>query len=172
MFVKRALALEPVERLEAAGGGRMLAGTEGQSGVDLEIDPIGIGRVGRRVDMEPSGADRLKARLAHRHPILLAELLDLRRARAEDSQDRHLLTVRVMVEIGMDQPFVGLGGIGLVGDEHRRIVGAVESIFRIDDRLALRARTWNRDPEAHGLAVGGAASFASRSLSCSVRAAA
>ena len=34
-----AVALEAVERREAARGGRMLAGAEGEAGVDLEIDP-------------------------------------------------------------------------------------------------------------------------------------
>ena len=38
-----AVPLEPVERGEAAGGGRVLAGAEGEAGVDLEIDR-GLGR--------------------------------------------------------------------------------------------------------------------------------
>ena len=33
--------LQPVERGEAAGGGVMLAGAEGEAGVDLEIDASG-----------------------------------------------------------------------------------------------------------------------------------
>ena len=77
-----AVALEPVERGEAAGGGRVLAGAEGEAGVDLEIDPCPrSGAMGRRVDVEAAGADRLQPGLAHRHPVGLAELLDARRRR-------------------------------------------------------------------------------------------
>ena len=39
MFANRcAVLLERVERLEAAAGGRVLAGAEGEAGIDLEID--------------------------------------------------------------------------------------------------------------------------------------
>ena len=72
--------LEPVERGEAAGGGVMLAGAEGEPGVDLEGDrALGHGvAMGRGVDEEAPGADRLEPGLAHRHPIILAEMLDRR----------------------------------------------------------------------------------------------
>ena len=126
MLAKRVpLAFQPVERGEAAGGRRVLAGAEGQAGVDLEIDALGTsGAIGRRVDVEAAGADRLQPGLAHRHPIGLAELLDPAARRRRGAQGRELLRRRLVVEIGVDQPVVGLGSVRLVGDEHRRIVGS------------------------------------------------
>ena len=36
-----AIALEPIERFEASGGRRVMAGAEGQAGVDFEGDAVG-----------------------------------------------------------------------------------------------------------------------------------
>src|SRR5689334_20503871 len=73
--VREALpALQLVERGETACGGRVLARSESEARVDLEVDRVGMGRVGWRMDMETAGADWLQTRLAHRHPIGLAEL--------------------------------------------------------------------------------------------------
>ena len=117
------------------------------------------------MDGEATGADRLQPRLAHRHPVLLAELLDPRRAAAQAAQQCDLLACRLMVEISMDQPIVGLRLIGLVGDEDGRIVAVGENVVPIRNRFSLRARAGDGDAEAHGLGFGwAAASFASRSL--------
>ena len=48
------------------------------------------GRVRRRVDEEAAGADRLQARLAHRHPVGFGEAFDLRLAGAETAQRRRV----------------------------------------------------------------------------------
>jgi len=50
----------------------MLPGAEGEAGIDLEIDRVRIGRVGRGVDVEAAGADRLQPGLAHRDPVGVA----------------------------------------------------------------------------------------------------
>src|SRR3954454_20382813 len=97
-----AAAFELMEHGKTAAGRRMLAGAEGEPGVDLEIDASGIARVGRRVNGEAAGADRLKPSLAHRYPIRFAKLLDLRRATAEAAQDRELFIRRRMFEISVD----------------------------------------------------------------------
>ena len=73
------------------------------------------------MNREAAGADRLEPGLAHRHPILFAELLDLDRATAEAGQKRDVVGGRMMLEIGMDQPIVRLGQVGLIGDQHRRV---------------------------------------------------
>ena len=79
----RAVAFQPVERREAAGGGRVLAGAEGEAGVDLEADRArrpARGAVGVWTKKRPARIGS-QARLAHRHPVVLAELLDRRRRR-------------------------------------------------------------------------------------------
>ena len=48
----------------------------GSASISKGIVPGGRAAVGRRVDVEAAGADRLKPGLAHRHPVRLAELLD------------------------------------------------------------------------------------------------
>ena len=88
------------------------------------VTPPGAMAVGGRVDEEAAGADRLQPGLAHRHPVRLAELLDARIAAAEPGSVGDRLGGRLVIEIGMDQPFVGLRLVGLVGHQHRWI-GAV-----------------------------------------------
>ena len=124
MFVNsQPLPREHIERFEAAGGGRVLAGAESEAGVDLERSGSGrdAAAVGRGVDEEAAGTDRLEPGLAHRHPVGLAELLDLRSAAAQPGDLGQILGGRLMIEIGMDQPLVGPRLVGLVGDQHRRI---------------------------------------------------
>ena len=62
---------KPVECIEAARCGRMLASAERETRIDLEIDRVGgpVGVVHRRMDEEAAGTDRLKALLAPGHPI-------------------------------------------------------------------------------------------------------
>ncbi len=74
------VAGENIQLLEAAGGGRVLAGAEARPASDLERGGSGrdAAAVGRGVDEEAAGADRLEPGLAHRHPVRLAERLDAR----------------------------------------------------------------------------------------------
>src|SRR4029453_12342665 len=93
--------LEAVESLETARSGRVLAGAERQAGVDLECDAAARIRpaVGRRVQEKEAGPDRLQPRLAHRHPIVLAELLELGLAAAEAGERFQYFGRRLLVEI-------------------------------------------------------------------------
>ena len=73
------------------------------------------------MDVEAPGADRLQSGLAHRHPVGLAELLDLRFAASKRGNGLQLGGSRLVVEIGVDQPFVRLRRIRLVGDKPARL---------------------------------------------------
>jgi len=75
-------------------------------------------------------------------------LFDLRIAAAERSQDRKLVRGRLVLEISMDQPVVGPGLIGLVGDQHRWIDALGEGVGA-GDRFRLRAAAGNRNAPAH-----------------------
>src|SRR5207342_2638036 len=108
-----AFTLQSIERCEATAGCRMLASAEGEAGVDLEIDAVRFGSVGWCVNGEAARADRLQPRLAHRHPIVLSQLLEARRPVAEVGQGRNLMPGRFMLEIGVKKPLVGLGLVGL-----------------------------------------------------------
>ena len=110
---------------------------------------VGIGRAGRGVDGEAAGADRLKPRLAHRHPIGFAKLLEPGRAVAERGHRADLIGGRRMLEIGMDQPVVGPGFIGFVGDQHRGTFGEGRELAHRADLLALGAVARDRDSPAH-----------------------
>ena len=48
-------------------------------------------------------------------------------AAAEPASAAQLVGRRLMVEIGVDQPLVGPGRVGLVGDQHRRVVANPET---------------------------------------------
>ena len=168
----RAPALELVERGETAAGGRMLPGPERKPGVNLEIDPAAVGRIGRCVNGKAAGADRLQPGLAHRHPILLTELVDLRRPAAEAGQQRDLIIARMVLEISVDEPIVGFARLRLVSDQHGRVI-AREQFARVGKGFGLGSRTRNRDAEAHGVGgAGAAASFATRLSSCLAKSAA
>jgi len=101
------------------------------------------------VDEEAAGADRLQPRLAHGHPIVLAELFDLRRAAAEAGERGQHFGRRLMVEICVEQPFVGPGGVGLVGDQHRLRVGERQHFMSIGQRFRLHARARQGGAPAH-----------------------
>ena len=163
----RPLELEFIERCQAPAGRCMLPRAERERGIDFEIDTSRVGQMGWRVDREAAGTDRLKTGLAHRHPILFAELLDLGRSRTEPRQDHDLLADRMMIEISVDHPLVRLCFVRLVGDEHRRIAARWKENVRVRYRFTLGARARDRDTETHGFGAGdGAASCASRSSSC------
>ena len=97
-----------------------------------------------RVDGEAAGADRLQPGLAHRHPIGLAKLLDLGPPPPRLRQQVQLLRCRLVLEISVDQPVVGLGFVGLVGDQHRRLIAEARQIVHRADRFALRAGAGGR----------------------------
>jgi ribosomal protein L11 methyltransferase len=114
------------------------------------------------------GADRLEPGLAHRHPIILAQLLDCRgRAGGQRGERGKVGGGRLVGEISVDPPVVGGVGIGLVGDDYRRAVGEREQILAVGQRLGLGAGAVEGDAPAH-LPV----SFANRSSSALVRSAA
>ena len=69
---------------------------------------------------------------------------------------------RLVLEISVDQPLVGLGLVGLVGDQHRRRSPKPGKLVHRADRFALRAGAGDGDSPAR---LGCAASFASRSSS-------
>ena len=77
---------ERVEHFKTAAGGRVLAGAEGQAGVDLKRGCLWWNRaaIGRGMDKEATGADRLQALLAPGHPVRrILEMLDLGLADSE-----------------------------------------------------------------------------------------
>src|SRR5438477_6998662 len=129
----------------------MLPRSEGEARVDFER-----GRAARSaamhwgVHVKAPGADRLEARLAHRHPVRFAELLEPRLAVAKAGKAAQLLRLGLMVEIGVDQPVVRLRRVGLVGNEDRRALRSGKDILRpAADRLTLSARARDGDPPAH-----------------------
>ena len=116
------------------------------------------------MDVEAAGADRLEPGLAHRHPVGLAELFDVPLAGAKRAQRGQVLRRWRVIEIGVDQPVVGPGLVGLVRDQHRRAVAEAREIVHRADRLALRPGAADGGAEAHFFAF----SFASRSSSSAV----
>ena len=118
----RAVALEPVERREAAAGGRMLAGAEGEAGVDLEIDRAGRrGAIHRRVDSRSGRRGSAAARPGSSSPNRPRRAARSAARRCQGwRSDASSSGGRLVLEIGMDQPVVGLRRVGLVGDQHRR----------------------------------------------------
>ena len=118
----------------------MLAGAEGEPCVNLEIDCGWIGRVAGRVNEKAPGADRLEPGLAHRNPIILAQMLDIRLCPGGEPPEQHqLLSGRLIGEISMDPPVVGRVGIRLVGDQHRRRIAKLEQMIAVRHRLRLGA---------------------------------
>ena len=75
-----------------------------------------------------------------------------------------ILALGFLIEISVDQPFVGLQFIRLVGDNNSRMVAVARQLAHRADGLALRTRARNRDAPAQWAAV----SLASRSSSCVV----
>ena len=166
----RALAFEPVERVEAAAGGRVLAGAEGEARVDFERDRArrdarGTSACGRRSGRRGSaggpawlivtqsaspscsirGSPDAERRAASRAPRRWAH-----------ARNRHgSASRRAWTASGSSA--TSTGGFA-----------EPEQLVRVGDRFPLRARAGDRDPAAH-LAP---ASFASRSSSCLVSAAA
>ena len=126
----------------------MLTGAKRETGVDLEIDRARIGRVGRRVDEEAAGADRLQPGLAHGHPVGLAELFEDWRAAAETCEHRDVVQRRVTIEVSVDQPVIGFGRVRFIRDQHGRI-GRPRISFGVGDGLGLRPGTWQGYPPAH-----------------------
>ena len=141
----------------------MLPGAEGEAGVDLERDGAGRHRaaMGRGVDIEAVGAERLEPGLAHRHPIVFAERLQFRHTAAEAGQLVQICVSRRMIEISVDQPVVGPRRVRLVGDQHRRIGAGAERVVEVRHRFSLCAAAGDGDAPTHLLA----ASLASRASS-------
>ena len=146
---------EPVERIEATGSRRMLAGAESEAGVDLEIDRArrAIGVVHRRMDEEAAGADRLQSRLALRHPVgRVFEMLDLGLAAPElgaraPSAPRPSAGRRNKREVRQSS---GFDSVGFVGDDHRRRRRWPGTGPRRRAIASAWARVqWNGDPPAH-----------------------
>ena len=122
IFAKvKTVALEQIKRFEAARRRRMLAGAEGEAGVDLEIDRVRIGarwvgvwtkkrpaRIGCKPDwlIVTQSASPSCSRTGAPLPRLTSSAMSS--------------SVGWLVEISVDQPVVGLGRVGLVGDQHRR----------------------------------------------------
>ena len=135
----RAVAFEPVERFEAARGRRMLAGAEGEAGVDLEVD-----RARRRARWVGVWTKKRPARIG----CSPAWLIVTQSASPSCSTSGaplpsaastvEFLAARRVVEISVDQPLVGPRWIRLVGDQHRRVV-AIGKRLGVGHRLALRA---------------------------------
>ena len=112
MLAKRAPSRsQPVERFEAAAGRRVLAGAEGEAGVDLERDRARAGRFGTSACGRRSGRrGSAGGRPGSSSPSPLrqaarsaARPMPSRRSSASSSRARRML------EIGVDQPVVGPG---------------------------------------------------------------
>ena len=107
----RAVALQPVERFEAAGGGRMLAGAEGEAGVDLEIDRArrsrrdgsACGRRSGRRGSAPAPPGSSSPSRPRRAPRPRGSPRPSAAQRGESS------SLGLALEISVDQPLVGRG---------------------------------------------------------------
>jgi hypothetical protein len=141
----------------------MLSGAEGEARVDLEIDGVGrpVRVVHGRMNEEAAGADRLQTLLALRNPVgRVFEMLDLRIAGAQPLEFRQFMIAGLAIEVSVDQPVVGPGLVGFVGDDDRRRWAVGEKVLDMGDGFALRARARDGDAIAYS-----ACSLASRSLS-------
>ncbi len=148
---------QPVERDQAAVGGEMLAGAERQPRLDGEAEVARADRIGMGggVDDEAPGADRREPRLAERHPVGVAEVVDLRAARRGRRDQRvergQVGGGRRGGKVSVERPCVGLRRVGLVGQQRRRRLGIGEGIVGERDRLGLGARRGQADaPAASG----------------------
>ena len=122
-------------------------------GVDLEIDvPGGVGPrwVGVWTKKRPARIGCSPAWLIVTQSAS-PSCSTLRLAAAEAAQERRApRRSGACVEISVDQPVVGLGRVGLVGDQHRRLVARSEQVVRVGQiASALRARAGEGDPPAH-----------------------
>ena len=115
------------------------------------IAPPGRVAVGRRVDEEAPGADRLEPGLAHRHPIVLAELLDLGRGAGGEAGERGELVARsaASVEISVDPPVVGACGSGSSATITGGVFGEREQSSLSGSASASARVQCKRDPPAH-----------------------
>ena len=102
---------EPVEREQAAAGGAVVAGAEGERRLDLDADAVaGDARaVVRAVHHEAAGFDRGEALEARAHPVLRRQPLEgerVRRVRAggEGDQRPHRGFVRRIAEMHGERP--------------------------------------------------------------------
>ena len=146
---------QPVERGEAAGGGRVLAGAEGEAGVDLEVDRVR--RAGRRNasacgrrsgrrgsararpgSSSPSRSCRRDARSRARRPAARRREQHqfLRRSAARRNR-RGSASRRARA------------GSGSSATMHRRLVGMREEVVGFGQRLGLGAGAVEGDPPAH-----------------------
>src|SRR5439155_21618154 len=95
------------------------------------------------------GADGLQSRLAHRHPVVIAELLDHRRTVPEPRQRRDVLAGGPMVEVRVDQPVVWSIRVWFVSDDHRRAFALREKFIALGDSFPLRAAARDSRAPAH-----------------------
>ena len=97
---------DPVDHLQAAAGGLMMPSAECAAGIDDEGRAARrrLGGVVRGFDEEAPGDDGLKARLAHRHPILIAQWFEVvRRAKRTKRADPcHRNGIRFALKIGFE----------------------------------------------------------------------
>ena len=87
-------------------------------------------------------------------------MLDLRLASAKLPELGQLAVVGLAVEIGVDEPLVGLRLVRFVGDDDGRRGAVREQVLDLRDGLALRARARDGDAIAYS-----ACSLANRSSS-------
>ena len=148
---------QAIEHGEATAGRAVMTGAEGLPRIDQESAPPRRRRDGVRagVDDEAAFADRLQSRLAHRDPILVAQLRDHRivaaRARHQGVDRREHRRVGLMLDIGVEPPAFDVVLDLFGGHQH----GIDREIGRAVDRLRLGAGAGQGDPPARAVGLSG-----------------
>jgi hypothetical protein len=130
-----------VERQQASARGAVMAGAEGERGLDLDADPMRRNAVPimRAMDDEAAGLDGFEALEALRHPVGCGNAGEgdgLRRLRAcypaDQIADRGL--VRRIAEMHLHQP-----AVGRLGGRNRGGIGIGDLVHHVDDALSRRS---------------------------------
>lgn len=109
----------------------------------------------RGVNIKAASADRLQSRLAHGDPIGFLKMFDVRFSSAQRAQDVEFHVIRMLVEIGVDHPFVRLGWVRLICDQHRLIDAVRKQVVSIGDGFSLNsgAREGNAPTQLEALSL-------------------
>ena len=125
-----------VERKEAAARGAVMAGAEGERGLDLDADPVRrhTPAIMRAVHDEAAGGDRLEPGDAFAHPILRRHAREAQRMRRlapgrRRDQRAHRVFVGRCAEVDGDLP----ASAARVGEAHRGVVHRLAAAEGIGD---------------------------------------
>src|SRR5271166_140199 len=144
-FLRPAALEKPVEMEEAASGRAVMAGAEGEAGLDLDGDVAcaDFRPVVAAMDEKAPSPDRLKAGERIRHPVALLRHPERRRLRrllvgGDRDQRPDLVLVRREAEIGLDEPCPPAARPRVLGLEGGR--GGLRRLETLDDEVCDRPR--------------------------------